>query len=400
MKTAEDQKPDVIKVLHPITRLIVGGAQENTMYTGALLDKARFMVEILSGPQTGSEGSLIEEVRGWQVPLIILPELVREIKPQKDFIALFKLYRLIKKNRYTIVHTHSSKAGILGRLAAKLAGVPIIVHTVHGWSFHDYMNPLVRTVYVFLERYAAWLCDALIVVSERDQIKGLHEAIGEKEKYHLIRSAVPVSDFDPSAENPAGIRRELGIPADSLVLGNVGRFSPQKNPLDWVRVAAKVAEAIPECHFLLVGDGPLRPQVEKMILRENLAKRVTLPGLRRDVSRLMSAMDVFLMTSLWEGLPRVIPQAMSMEIPVVANRVDGTVEVVNHGYTGYLCEPGDIQKMAEYCLELLKDPTLRQKIGQNGRAAALREFDLENMISKIESLYDQLLSTHCSEMPV
>ncbi|MBN2004651.1 MAG: glycosyltransferase, partial [Anaerolineae bacterium] len=140
-----------ISILHLITRLIVGGAQENTMYTAALLDPTRYAVEVISGPQTGSEGSLIEELRARGVALTILPELVREVHLRNDWVALWKLYRRMRAGHYTIVHTHSSKAGILGRLAAKLAGVPVIVHTVHGWSFHDYMSPLVRAVYVLLE---------------------------------------------------------------------------------------------------------------------------------------------------------------------------------------------------------------------------------------------------------
>lgn len=385
-------KPGPYKVLHPITRLIVGGAQEHTMYTAAMLDKAKYQVEVVCGPQTGSEGSMIQEVRDQGVPLEIIPELVREINPWKDLAAFWTLFRRMKSGGYTIVHTNSSKAGILARLAAKFAGVPIIVHNVHGWSFHDRMNPARRRIFIFLERFTARLSDALIVVAERDIKKGLAEKIGDPELYHLIRSAIPLEMFSPEKIDRGEVLRELGIPLDVPVLGNIGRLSPQKNPLDWVRVAKKVSDDFPRCRFLLVGDGPLRKEVESMLRDVGIANRTILTGLRRDVTRMLAAMDVFLLTSLWEGLPRVIPQAMAMKIPVVANRVDGAVEAIEHGLSGYLCEPGEIQQMAGYCVDLLKSPQLRMQIGEHGQTRVLDEFDLEVMIAQIEELYQELLS--------
>ncbi|MEA3407268.1 MAG: glycosyltransferase family 4 protein [Chloroflexota bacterium] len=381
----------MIPVLHVITRLIVGGAQENTMLTADLLDPERYTVDVVSGPQTGAEGSLIDEVRARGLPLHILPNLRREIAPWHDLLALWKLTRRVRRKRYTIVHTHSSKAGILGRLAAKLAGVPIIVHTVHGWSFHEHMSPLRRRLFIALERLAASFTDAVIVVAQPDIEKGLSEGIGRPEQYHLIRSAIPLDKFDPATVDGTAVRRELGLPLDAPVLGNVGRFSAQKNPLDWVRVAANVARALPDCRFLLVGDGPLRPQVEALIQAEGLTDRFVLTGLRRDVPRMLAAMDVFLLTSLWEGLPRVIPQAMSMRVPVVANRADGTVEAIAHGETGFLADPGDLDALTRHCLSLLRDPALRRAMGHRGRAFAIREFDVQEMVAQIATLYEELL---------
>ena len=381
-------------VLHIITRLIVGGAQENTLYTAARLDPARFRAEVVSGPQTGSEGSLIEEVHALGIPLTILPSLLREISPVHDMQAARSLLRLIRAGHFTIVHTHSSKAGILGRIAARLAGVPIVVHTVHGWSFHEHMPPRRRRLYVALEKFSARLTDALIVVAQQDIAKGLAVGIGRPEQYHLIRSAIPLDEFDPSTVTGSEVRQELGLPLDVPVLGNVGRFSAQKNPLDWVRVAARVALVVPNVHFLLVGDGPLRPDVEAALATAGLMERTILAGLRRDVPRLLAAMDVFLLTSLWEGLPRVIPQAMAMAVPVVANRADGTVEAVHDGLTGFLCDSGDSDSMVSACVRLLEDPTLRRTMGQCGRLYATQEFGLERMISEIEALYDALLQQH------
>ena len=389
MKT--EPKPP-IRVLHVITRLIVGGAQENTMYTAAMLDKGRFEVDVVSGEQTGSEGSLIEEVVQHGVPLTLMPQLVRQVSPSNDLRALWNLYHLMRSHRYSIVHTHSSKAGILGRLAARLAGVPVIIHTVHGWSFHEHMTPRTRRMYVLLEKLAASLTDAMIVVTRQDIQKGLREGIGKEERYHLIRSAIPLEEFDPQLVDRAEVRKELGLPLDALVLGNIGRFSPQKNPLEWIRVAAKVAKKQPGARFLLVGDGPLRSQVEAALLEADLSEKTVLTGLRRDVPRMLAAMDVFLLTSLWEGLPRVIPQAMAMGIPVVANRADGTADAIQPGKTGYLCEPGHLDEMAAFCVTLLHDPLSRREMGARGQVHSRLEFDLRMMVKQIEGLYEELLN--------
>jgi glycosyltransferase involved in cell wall biosynthesis/4-amino-4-deoxy-L-arabinose transferase-like glycosyltransferase len=379
-------------VLHPITRLIVGGAQENTMFTAFLLDKSRYQVEIITGPQTGSEGSLIGEVRARGIPLTIFPHLLRQINPYHDFLCLLKLAQFIRRGKYTIVHTHSSKAGILGRLAARLAGTPIIIHTVHGWSFHEHMHLSVRKTYIFLERWIARFTDALIAVAGKDIDKGLKYGIGRPEQYRLIRSAIPLDEFDPGRVDRDTVRAELDIPPNAYVLGNVGRFSTQKNPLDWVRIAGRVGRSLPECRFLLVGDGPLLPEVKIALVEEGIIERTILTGIRRDVPRLMAVMDVFLLTSLWEGLPRVIPQAMAMGLPVVANAVDGSSEAIVSGETGYLCPPGALDEMANRCVELLRDPSRRQEMGRRGQDYVSKEFDVHQMVAQIDAVYQELLA--------
>jgi glycosyltransferase involved in cell wall biosynthesis len=380
-----------ITVLHVITRLIVGGAQENTLYTVEQLDPERYQVELVCGPQTGSEGSLIEEARAQGIPLTIMPDLLRQVSPLHDLKALIGLTRFMRQGGYAIVHTHSSKAGILGRLAAHLAGIPVIVHTVHGWSFHAYMPSIIRRIYILLERWTAHYTNAIIVVAEKDIEKGLQAGVGLREQYHLIRSAIPLDEFDPGLVDRATIRRQLGLPQNAMVVGTIGRFSVQKNPFDWVRVAGLVRRSRPEAYFLLVGDGPLRPQVEALLTQEGLADRAVLTGLRRDVPNLLAAMDIFMLTSLWEGLPRTIPEAQAMGLPVVANRADGISEVIQEWLNGYLCLPGDLECMAKCVITLLDNPVLRAEMGQRGRAGTLTEFDLRIMIKGIDSLYQQLL---------
>lgn len=383
-----------IPVLHVITRLIVGGAQENTLYTAMLLDKERYAIDVLSGPQTGSEGSLIEEGRSKGVTITILPELIRQINPLMDILALWKMIFIFRKNKYTIVHTHSSKAGILGRMAAKLAGVPIIIHTVHGWSFHDAMPFMTQKLYILLERLCARFTNALIIVTQGDQQKGLQAGIGNPDQYHLIRSAIPLEEYNRQRYKRDQVRQQLGLPLDALVVGTVGRFSPQKNPLEWVRVAEIILNEIPECRFLMVGDGPLRSQVESLLFQLGLKEKVLLLGISRNIPQLMAAMDIFLLTSRWEGLPRVIPQAMSMQLPVVATGVDGSAEIVMNGVNGFICSPGDIYGLAGHCVNLLRDEQLRQKISQAGSRTVLDAFDLSQMIELINNLYTFLIEKY------
>ena len=381
-----------ISVLQSITRLIVGGAQEHVMYIAALLDKNRYQVDILSGPQTGIEGSLIEEVRARDIPLTIVPELVRQISPWKDFRALTKMAETMRNKHYDIVHTNSSKAGILGRFAARMAGVPIIIHTVHGWSFHDEMSSLTRGCYILLERQAAAFSNAITNVSNLDIETGLAAGIGSRQQYHLIRSAIPLHEFNSSNFDRSAVRKELDIPENAIVVGNIGRFSPPKNPMEWIQIATEISRMVDNVHFLLVGDGVLRSEVESLLKSEGLWKRTTITGLRRDVPRMLSVMDIFMFTSSREGLPRTIPQAMAMGIPVIANRVGGIPEVIQEGVTGYLCQPGEINKPAENCIYLINHPMKRAEMGRKGRAVVENEFSLDVMIEQTSNLYEELIS--------
>ncbi|MEZ4859677.1 MAG: glycosyltransferase family 4 protein [Caldilineaceae bacterium] len=380
-----------IKVLHPITRLIIGGAQENTVLTAQLLDKADWEVTIVSGPQTGSEGSLIETVRAAGIPLILEPTLVREISPIKDLLALLRLTRLMRRDGYTIVHTHSSKAGILGRWAAKLAGVPIIVHTVHGWGHHDRQHPLVRAYYIWLEKLTLPVTDKLIVVSALNIEKGLADGIGKREDYVVIRSGIELDRFGHPQVARAVTRAAWGIPVDVPVVGTVTRLSPQKAPLDFVRAAAQVAASHPQAWFMMVGDGPLRADVEALAAEVGIADRLVLTGLRRDVPELMAAFDLFALSSLWEGLPRVLPQAMATGLPIVATACDGSAEAITDGENGYLVPPGDPAALAVRLCRLLDDPAQAEHFGVAGQER-VAEFSDQRMVSQIAGLYQSLLT--------
>jgi glycosyltransferase involved in cell wall biosynthesis len=361
------------------------------MLTADMLDASLWDVEVLSGPQTGPEGSLIEDVRARSIPLTIEPMLVREIHPIKDLRALFRLARFIRRRSYTIVHTHSSKAGILGRWAAWLAGTPVIVHTVHGWGHHDRQRPLVRQLYIALEKLSLRITDRLITVSPRNIEKGLRDGIGQPDDYVTIRSGIELDRFGHPRVPRKAVRAALGIPGDVPVVGTVTRLSPQKAPLDFVRAAGIVGEEVPNAMFVMVGDGPQRSEVERLVTDLGLAERLILTGLRRDVPELLGAFDVFALSSLWEGLPRVLLQAMATGLPVVATDVDGNAEIVVDGTCGRLVSAGDPGALAQAMIELVRDPHLAEQMGRTGRER-VGEFGARKMVADLAELYLGLLT--------
>jgi len=378
-----------VKVCHIITMLELGGAQQNTLYTVTHLDRGRFEPMLVSG----TEGPLVEEARASGVPVFFLRSLVRQVAPLRDLRAFFDLFRLLRRERPRIVHTHSSKAGILGRVAAAAAGVPVIIHSIHGWGFHRDQSALVRGVFVGLERLVSRFTTAFVVVSQANLRQGEALGILEARRSRLIRSGIRLSDFRPAADlappdysgAPAAGPRERDV-----TVGMVACFKPQKAPLDFVRVAAEVAAREPRARFVLVGDGEIRPAIEALIREKGIADRVVLTGWRRDIPDLMRSFDVLLHTSLWEGLPRVLPEAMATAVPVVATRVDGAPEAVEDGVNGRLVEPGDVAGLAEAVLSLIRDPDLRRRMGRAGlpRAAA---WDIDAMVRAQEGLYEELL---------
>ena len=386
------REPPRTRVLHLITRLIVGGAQENTIASVARVAPERYESHLWIGPETGSEGSLLAEARARGILVRVIPSLVREIHPFKDLAALLALVRLLRTERFDIVHTHSSKAGILGRIAARLAGVPHIVHTVHGWGFHDHMNPSLKRFYVFLERWMERWTRPLVSVSHRTTRMGLDEGIGGPGSYRLIRSGIPLSRFHPHPQRRARVRRELGIGPDEIVVGSVGRLSEQKNPLDFVRVAAAILTERRDVRFLYVGDGPLRPAVEARLDGSGIRDRVILTGIREDVPDLLRAMDVFILTSLWEGLPRVVPQALATGVPVVSYNTAGIEEAVIDGSNGYLVAPGDVEGMVSRIRGLLSDPSVRAEMSSRAIDELGDSFSEDRMVSELEALYDELVS--------
>jgi glycosyltransferase involved in cell wall biosynthesis len=366
--------------------MIVGGAQETVLLAAALADRSRFDSVVVCGPQTGSEGSLHDEVRRRGIELVVVPELVREVAPLTDLRAVPALTRVFRDLSVDVVHTNSSKAGIVGRVAARRARVPRVLHTVHGWPFHEHQPFAVRWVWQELERRTASLADRLVVVANADRQKGLAAGIGRPEQYVTVRSGLELELYDAGVDG-GDVRDELGIPREAVLVGAVNRLSPQKDPLTLLRAFGRAAHARQDVWLLIAGDGPLRRAAEAAAVDEGVADRVVFSGLRSDVPRLLRAMDVFVSASLWEGLPRTIIAAMLSRVPVVATRADGVVDVVVDGETGLLARPGDVQDIADALRSLLEASELRGRLAA-AAARGVAEFGAPAMIHLLEALYE------------
>lgn len=378
-------------LLYVITKLELGGAQKQLLSLIGRLNKDKFRLFLL----TAKEGLLLPEALSISGLTVKKSRwLERPINPLKDLLALIETYRFIKHNNIEIVHTHSSKAGILGRLAAKLAGAKIIAHTVHGWSFNDTQSKFRQWFFIYLERIIAQFSDKLIVVSQHDKLKGLNNRIGREGKYRVIRYGIDYAEFNNI--NDSAIREELGIKREDPVVGMISCFKPQKCPQDFIKLAFLIKQSMPNIKFLLVGDGALRPDIEKLINQLNLKQQVILTGWRRDISRILSAADAFVLTSLWEGLPICVLEAMAASRPVIATDTGGIAEVISEGKTGFLVSRSDIKIMSEKLVLLLRDYDLRLQIGRNAKDFLGDNFSLVNMVKNSEDIYDGLIGLNKS----
>lgn len=380
-----------VSVVHIITKLELGGAQQNTLFTVAHLDRDRFRPYLVTNP----EGILVPEAMTLKgVKIFFVPELVREINPLKDLRALFKikgiLQQIKKDDPPTIVHTHSSKAGILGRWGARFAKADAIIHTIHGFGFHDFQFFPMRRFLIFLEKMTARITDAFIAVSRANIKKGVDSGIFAKQKATLIRSGIELEEFTGIKGKRHKKKKELGIEPGLPLVTMIGCLKPQKAPLDYLEVAHRVLQEREAC-FILVGDGELREKIEKKAVQLGLGKeRFKLLGWRRNIPGILAATDIFCLTSLWEGLPRVLPQAMAVGIPIVATNVDGTPEAVIHKVNGFITKPRDTKAMAERIIYLLNHPQEAKQMGKQGEKR-VREFDIRRMVRDQEDLYLKLL---------
>ena len=379
--------PERIKVVHIITRLDLGGAQQNTLHTVRNLDPNRFEAMLLCG----AGGVLDCELQSWPnggPRWQLVGNLVRAISPWRDLLAFLELRRLLLKEKPAVVHTHSSKAGILGRLAAWSAGVPVVVHTFHGFGFHEGQPWLKKWIYVLAERLAGTLSTALVFVSRENEFYAKGYGLGNPEDYVLIRSGIKLGDF-PARCDAVEKKKSLGLKPEARLVLSVGNFKPQKNPEDFLAAARIVAQSQPDAAFVFVGDGPMRGKLEAGA--GELAPRFLLPGWRRDVAELLAASDVFVLTSLWEGLPRALVEAMKSGVVPVCYATDGVKDLIRSGENGILVPQRDAAALAQRVKDLLVDDALRKKMGAAAAAAIGPEFDIDGMVRRQEELYSRLL---------
>ncbi len=385
-----------MRVTHVITRLIVGGAQENTVASVlGLRLKPDIIVNLISGPTAGPEGSLETQVAGIPDLLTIVPELVRPVHPWKDRQALRRLTAVFRAQRPEIVHTHSGKAGILGRLAARRAGVPVIVHTIHGPSFGPFQNPLANALFLSAERYAGKFTTHFVTVARAMTEQYLSAGIGRPPQYTRIFSGFPLEPFLSVKDDPA-LRRRLGVGPGDFVVGKIARLFKLKGHDDLIAVATRLVNRCPRMKFLLVGDGPWRHRLEAITRARGLGQHFIFAGLvpPAEMPRYIAVMDALVHLSRREGLPRALPQALAEARPVVAYDCDGAREICLDNETGFLLQPGDLAGLSERLVRLARDSALRQRLGRRGQQLVRLWFPVERMVDELCALYSKLRARH------
>jgi len=380
----------MITVVHIITRLDMGGAQENTLYTCRHLDRKRFRVVLIHG----HGGYLDKEAASMpNTEIISSKNLVREINPRKDFACLAELTTRLRKYRKSdgeiIVHTHSSKAGILGRMAGQAAGVKPIIHSIHGFSFHEGQSFVLNRGYISAEKISARMTHGFIGVSRSNlaeaRAKGI---IYSKHKVALIRSGFDVEGFAKATQAENSVRDEFGISDDDELIVSIANLKSQKDPITMVRAVGQLVKRRPKIKLLYAGDGPLRNDVENEIKKFGLENHFHLLGWRRDVPALMGAADIIALSSIYEGLPRVSVQAVVARKPFVGTRVDGTPEIIRDGKNGYLVEPRDPDAFCDALERALETRPLDPEDIER-----VRDWDADEMVRSQEKFYGECSNT-------
>ncbi|MBI3997411.1 MAG: glycosyltransferase family 4 protein [Armatimonadetes bacterium] len=367
------------RVLLLVTTSEWGGAQHAVWLLASHL-RDRYDVGVACAPG----GELVARAGALGVRVVEIPEFQHGILPWREAAALRRLERLLRTQRFDLVHVHSTRAGFWGRLAARRAAVPVVLFTAHGWAFAEGRPVPMRALLAAAERMAARWTTRIICVSEYDRHVAHRFRVGRPDQLVVIRNGSAPGDAPPRTGHE--VRRELGLP-DGPILAFIGRLARQKDPL----TALQALRVLPEGALLIVGDGPWRARVEAFVRRHALERRVVVAGLRTDVRRLLAASDIFVLPSRWEGLPFAVIEAMMAGLPVVAARVGGLPELIEDGVTGLLVPPGDPPALAAALRRLIVDPALRRQMGSAGREKALREFTLERMLRETAALYDALL---------
>lgn len=396
-----------IKVLHIITHLGVGGALDNTLLTVKGLSRDRYQVHLAVGELTDHEYTSWEErARTCADDLFLFPDLRRPVHPWKDMQALKQLTNFMNAQNYDIVHTHCAKAGVLGRIAARRADVPVVIHTYHsfGWQvvynfdksiWRKFLFGAKKRVYVQLERYAASLADALVTVAELNKKECLDLEVAPEEKFVTIYSGVDIEHLQTVCKDRAALFRKYQLSPNYPVVGMIGRLSTQKAPLDFVTAAKTILEKNSNVQFILVGDGPLAEEVGEAIGSET---RIKMLGFQDNVPEILSILSVFALSSLWEGLGRALTEAMIMGVPVAATSVNGVPELVVHNKTGLLSPPGDPAKLAKNILWLLDYPQEAHRMSRSGQEYVMPNFSAGGMVEQIDALYQRLLRALSPEL--
>ena len=382
-----------IRVLHVITRLVKGGADENTLHTVYGLDSSKFTVDLLYGGES-EPTEMIDEERS-EIGYFCIPGLCREIAPIDDIKTLWQLVNILRQGQYHIIHTHTAKAGLLGRLAAFIVRVPVIVHTLHGSTFGDFISPIRRRVYIVLEKIGTLLSDRIISVGEDLRDRYLQEGIGRAEDYEIIRSGMALDNFERagqmSLQEKLEVRQNLEVGPDEVLVGNVSRLEERKGHIYYIEAAKALLQKHHNLCFLIIGDGEFRPVLEEVVRQAGLQERVRFAGFRTDIDRVIGALDILVLTSLWEGLPRVLVQGAAVGKPMVTFSVEGANEVVKEGLNGFVVPTKDVEQLVQRIDQLITDSDIASRMGIAGKGIVGVEWRSETMVRRIENLYIDLM---------
>ena len=389
-----------IKVGHIIARMITGGADENTLFTMEGLNKEKYNVDLITGEEV--DESVFNKVKNNNFNIIKIKGIKWKLNFFHDPIVLIKLIKLIRKNHYDIVHTHTTKAGILGRIAARIAGVPIIVHGLHGSTFEAFDSELLNWLLFFFERLTGRFTDAYISVSKLLSKKYIEKGIGKKKNYHTVYSGMELETFYGSREKTdcRKKRKELGIGLEDFVIGNVGRLETRKGHEFLIDAFKNFSEKQKEdqVKLLIIGDGNKREYLESYVKELNLEGKVIFTGYRKDVEELMAVMDIFALTSLREGLPRVLVQAAAVGMPSIAFNVDGVPEIIRDNYNGFLVKAKNIEELENRIVKYMNNKELVLQHGRNGREFIENKWSTKGMVDRIDKIYQNLVREKLGEM--
>ena len=389
------------KVLHIITRFDKGGSAQNTYLTLLGLKERNFQSYFVTGLSLESEMKYaeikaqekdIQRLEQVGIEFILCPPLVRRTNIIKDLSAFLDIWRIIKKISPEIVHTHSSKAGLLGRLAAKLARIPIVVHTPHGHVFFGYFGPLKTKIFIILERLVSRITHRIIALTNKEKEDYIKFRIANEDKFDVIYSGIELDKFkELSEDKKQNFVKELGIPEKSLIIGTVGRLVPVKGHEFLIKAAKYIISKYPEAFFVFTGDGPLEHNLKRQARELGINNNIIFLGWRSDAAKIISVYDIFSLPSLNEGMGRVLAEAMSLGKPIVASNVGGIPDLVTHGKNGFLVPARNPEKLAKYIQILIEDKEKKEKMGQAGKEMA-KIFSKEKMVENIANLYEKLLA--------
>lgn len=379
------------KVIRVIARLNIGGPAIHVILLSAYLDPERYETLLVSGKEAPEEGNMLHLAEEKGIAPVIIENLGRELNPFRDLKTLWLLYRLFRRERPGIVHTHTAKAGTVGRIAAILAGVPVIVHTFHGHVLHGYFGKWKTAFFRAVERMLGRFCNRIVAVSEQCRQDLLRYGVGNPETIQTIPLGLELDSF---AIPISGAREELrgryGIPHEAFVVGMVARMVPIKRHEDLFRAIPQVLALYPDVYFLIVGDGECRKKLDALAEELGITRRCIFAGFHTELNRIYQAVDLVVLTSGNEGLPVVIIEALASGVPVVATRVGGVPELIEEGKTGYIVEPYDIDSIAEGLKKAIGDPDKTRTMGGIAQKETLEKYSIRRLVRDIDALYQEL----------